>query len=188
MSADNVVLQFLQGRNSAPKLIEPGPSADELEQMLQCAMRAPDHARVRPWRFISVQGARREALGELLLASLLRRQPEADEAARHKALNAPLRAPLVLAVIATYTEHPKVPAWEQQLSAGCAAFNLSLAAEALGYAAIWRTGPYAEDKQLLAALGGDSDDHIVGFIYVGTRDGQAKALPELDSSEFHQAF
>lgn len=156
--------------------------------MLRCALRSPDHAWLRPWRFISIAGERRGAFGELCLASLLRREPEADAAARDKARNAGFRAPLVIAVLAAYREHPKVPRWEQRVSAGCAAFSLALAAEAQGYAAVWRTGPVAEDPLLLKALGAADGEDCVGFIYVGTRDGTPKALPQLSSADFHQVF
>ncbi len=156
--------------------------------MLRCALRSPDHAWLRPWRFVSIRGERREAFGELLEASLLRRDPGADDAAREKARTAPLRAPVLVAVMVKVTEHPKVPAWEQRVSAGCAAFSLSLAAEALGYAAIWRTGAFAEDPSLVADLGGGDDESIVAFIYLGTRDGAAKPLPRLDPADFHRAW
>ncbi|MEE4277300.1 MAG: nitroreductase [Halieaceae bacterium] len=181
-------LALLRRRNSAAKLTAPAPSPGEVREMLGCALRSPDHARLRPWRFLSVRGERREALGELMLESLLRREPGADDAARAKARGAPLRAPLLMVVFAVLAEHPKVPAWEQRLSAGCAAFSLELAAEALGYAAIWRTGPYAEDRELARALGGGEAEEIVGFIYLGTRDGAAKPLPDLDPADFHREW
>ncbi len=57
------VLHLLHTRNSAPKLTEPGPDDAALEQILGAALRAPDHARLRPWRFLTVQGERRQALG-----------------------------------------------------------------------------------------------------------------------------
>ncbi|EED33243.1 nitroreductase family protein [gamma proteobacterium NOR5-3] len=181
-------LRFLQERNSAARLAGPGPGADELEQMLQCALRSPDHARLRPWRFISIQGDRRMAFGELLRASLLRRDPLADQAAQDRALNAPLRAPLVIAVLVSLTEHPKVPFWEQRLSAGCAAFSLTLAAEAMDYAAIWRTGAFAEDQQLVRDLGGAENEEFVGFVYVGRRDCPAKPIPDLETDDFHRVW
>ncbi|MEO1080148.1 MAG: nitroreductase family protein [Pseudomonadota bacterium] len=183
-----VHLEFLRRRNSAPKLVEPAPGAADVNAMLECALRSPDHARLRPWRFLSVRGERRHALGELLLASLLRSNPDADEAARDKASNAPLRAPLIMVVFASLREHPKVPAWEQRISAGCTAFSLELAAEALGYASIWRTGAYAEDPELVSALGGSETEEIVGFLYIGTRDGEAKPLPEMNPGDFHREW
>ncbi|WOJ95581.1 nitroreductase family protein [Congregibacter brevis] len=181
-------LSFLQQRNSMPRLTGPGPDAAELEEMLQCAMRSPDHLRLRPWRFLSIQGDRRQAFGELLRESLLRRDPEADQGAQDKALNAPLRAPLLITVLASITEHPKVPAWEQRLSAGCAAFSLILAAEALDYGAVWRTGAFAEDQELVRDMGGAGNEEIVGFVYIGTRDCTPKAVPTMVSDNFHRVW
>jgi nitroreductase len=188
MTTQSAVLDFLQQRTSSPRLSDPAPSDEELAQMLRCAVRSPDHAWLRPWRFVSIRGERRNAFGELLLHSLLRRNPDADEAARQKALNAPLRAPLIIAVMASVTEHPKVPAWEQRLSAGCAAFSLTLAAEALGYAAVWRTGSFAEDQTLVRDLGGAENEQFVAFVYVGRRDCPAKAIPDLALGDFHRVW
>lgn len=181
-------LTLLTERNSAPRLADPAPDAAAREAIFAAALRAPDHAWLRPWRFASVRGDERTALGQLMLESLLRRQPEADEAARNKALTAPLRAPLVLVVMAAITEHPKVPAWEQRISAGCAAYSVLLAAEALGYAGIWRTGAVAEDRTFARDFGAAENEHIVGFLYLGTRAGTEKSLPALDPESFHDEW
>jgi nitroreductase len=177
-------LVFLQTRNSAPRLTEPAPPPDDLQEIFRAALRAPDHAWLRPWRFITIAGQRREAFGEVLQASLLRRNPAADAAALAKARNAPLRAPLVVVVIARITQHPKVPAVEQRLSAGCAAHAILLAAEACGYAGIWRTGEGAFDRAVMDVLGLEASEEIVAFIYLGTREGAAKPLPHLDTAQF----
>ncbi len=152
--------------------------------MIVAALRAPDHAWLRPWRFMAIEGDRRDALGELLEQSLLCRDPTADEAARNKARNAPLRAPLVLVVVAHLCEHPKVPLVEQRLSAGCAAHAILLAAEALGYAGVWRTGDAAFDQHVMQGLGLATNEEIISFLYLGTRTGRAKALPELSPDDF----
>ena len=88
--------------------------------------------------------------------------------------------------LAAHTEHDKVPRWEQHISAGCAAFSVLLAAEALGFGAIWRTGAAADDPDFAHELGAAENESIIGFIYLGTRDGTAKALPELEPGEFHR--
>jgi nitroreductase len=177
-------LVFLQTRNSAPRLTEPAPPPEDLQEIFRAALRAPDHAWLRPWRFITIAGQRREAFGEVLEASLLRRNPAADAAALAKARNAPLRAPLVVVVVARITQHPKVPPVEQRLSAGCAAHAILLAAEACGYAGIWRTGEGAFDRTVMDVLGLEANEEIVGFIYLGSREGAAKPLPHLDTAEF----
>ncbi|MEZ5502206.1 MAG: nitroreductase family protein [Halioglobus sp.] len=177
-------LHFLQQRNSAPKLTEPAPSAAQRQAIFRAALRAPDHAWLRPWRFITVEGGRRDHLGELLERCLLLRNPGADEAARLKARNAPLRAPLLVVVVARLSEHPKVPPAEQRLSAACAAHAILLAAEACGFAGIWRTGDAAYDRAVMRGLGLTDNEEIVAFIYLGTRDGAAKNIPPLDTADF----
>ena len=178
------ILRFLQSRNSAPKLTEPAPSAGEMQEIFKAAMRAPDHAWLHPWRFISIAGGRREAFGQVLEQCLMLRNPEADEAARAKTRNSPLRAPLLIVVVARLSEHPKVPAIEQRLSAGCAAQGILLAAEACGYAGIWRTGEPAFDRTVMDALGLSEEEEIIAFVYLGTRAGTAKPIPQLSTAEF----
>ena len=188
MTSPEPYLSHLRLRNSSAKLVEPAPSDEEVDEMLLCALRSPDHARLRPWRFISIRGSRREDFGALLEASLLRSNPEADETARARARAAPLRAPLVVVVLAAVTEHPKVPAWEQRMSAGCAAFSVQLAAEALGYASIWRTGAYPDDPGLVRDLGAADNEEIVAFLYIGSRGCEAKPLPELAPADYHRTW
>lgn len=174
----------MQNRNSAPRLCAPAPSSDQMQEIFGAAVRAPDHAWLRPWRFIVVDEDRRAALGEVLEAGLVRRKPEADEAAREKARNSPLRAPLMVIVVACLSEHPKVPHSEQRLSAGCAAQAILLAAEAMGYAGIWRTGDAAFDRSIASELGLSGQEELTGFLYLGTRDGKPKNLPHLDPDQF----
>ncbi len=180
----NEILHFLSQRSSASRLTGPAPSAEELDTMFAAAMRAPDHARLRPWRFLCVAGERRAELGQLFREALLLRNPEADQAAQEKAMNAPLRAPLVVVVVTRLSEHPKVPHVEQRLSAGCAAHGLLLAAEALGYAGIWRTGEVAFDRNLMGMMGLADSEEIAGFLYLGTRDGEVRPLPRMEVADY----
>ena len=174
----NETILQLTTRNSAPRLTEPGPDEVSLDYMFQAALRAPDHAWLQPWRFLVIEGEDRERFAQVFLEALLARDPQADEAAREKALASPLRAPMLVVVICRYTEHPKVPRQEQVISAGCAAHAMLLAAEAQGYAGIWRTGAAAEDSHVIEALGLADNESIVGYLYFGTREGRAKPLPE----------
>jgi len=173
----------LQDRVSAPRLRSPGPSAAERLAIFRAAVRVPDHARLRPWHFLSIEGGGLDQLGDLLLASLLRHEPDASDAARARAQSAPLRAPWLVICCVRYTPHPKVPPREQLLSAGCAAHALLLAAEALGYAGVWRTGAAAEDREFMAALGMADNEAIVGFLYIGTRDGELRTPPAVDPGQ-----
>lgn len=160
-------------RRSPVELAEPAPDEEAVRKLLAAAMRAPDHGRLRPWRFILIRGAAREKLGEILASSLLRRSPGASPELIEKERRKPLRAPLLVVVVAHIQENPKIPAGEQLLSAGAAAQNIMIASHALGFGALWRTGEPAYDEQVKEALGVPAADAIVGFLYIGT----PKVLP-----------
>ena len=178
------LLTQLQQRNSAPRLVEPAPDAAARREMFRAALRAPDHAWLQPWRFVVVEDSARYELGKVFESALLESNPEADEAARDKARQAPLRAPLLVTIICSVTEHPKVPREEQLISSGCAAHAMLLAAEAQGYAGIWRTGNFARSARVNRALGLRSHEEIVGFLYFGSRKGQAKNLPNREPGQY----
>jgi len=171
-------IEALVTRKSSAMLTTPAPSKDDLKTMMQAAVRAPDHCRLRPWRFIVIEGAAREKLGRIFEEALKVREPDATEAMLQKERGKPMRAPLVIAVIAKIEVHPKVPEVEQILSAGAAAQNIMLAAHALGYAGIWRTGKTCFDPQVNAALGAAETDQIVGFLYLGTAERVPVLLEE----------
>jgi nitroreductase len=179
-------LTLLQHRNSATQLEAPGPGPEDIAQMIRCALRAPDHGRLQPTRFLLVEGDSRQRLGQLFADALRARKPSATEDEIRKSLQAPQRAPLLVVVIARPQPHPKVPILEQQLAAGCAAHGLLLAAQALGFGAIWRTGDHARDPLIKAGLGLGTDEEIIGYIYIGTPAAAPKPLPRLDPADFIQ--
>ena len=181
-------LTLLAHRNSISRLSEPGPDNAALTEMISCALRAPDHGYLRPWRFLVISGDSRQRLGELFARALIQRKPEASADQIEKNRNAPLRAPVIIAVIGQIHSHPKVPALEQTLSAGCAAFALVLAAEALGFGAIWRTGDNAYDEQIKQGLGLTANDSVIGYIYIGTPATTPKVIPRLDPNDFIQRW
>ncbi|HEY3532992.1 MAG TPA: nitroreductase family protein, partial [Casimicrobiaceae bacterium] len=146
-------LQALTTRASPQALMAPAPDAATLERLFQAAIRAPDHGRLRPWRFMIIEGAARETFGDVLAAALRRREPQVPEAALVKERAKPLRAPLIVVVAARVREHRGVPEVEQVVAAGAAAQNLLLAAHALGFGGFWRTGAAAYDDTVKRALG-----------------------------------
>lgn len=177
-------LELLLNRVSVTRLTDPAPDAAQLDMIFRAAMRAPDHGQLRPWRFLTVEGAARARLGELFAASLLLREPQAAEAALEKARKMPLRAPLLVVVIARLQAHPKIPQSEQALAVGCAAHGLLLAAHALGLGAVWRTGEFAYDRHVAAELGLADDEQVLGFIYLGTPEGKLRTPPVLEPRDF----
>ena len=177
-------LSLLQQRVSHPRLTDPGPSQAQMTDLYQAAMRAPDHAWLRPWRFIEVSGDDRIRLGKYMAQSARQDDPDLADKPYQKLLNSPMRAPLVLVAWAQISEHPKVPAIEQVLATGAAVTNLINAAFALGIGAVWRTGAPAYSPALKQLLGLAPTDHIVGFIYLGTPSGEDKPVPALDPTDF----
>lgn len=176
-------LEALIERVSCPVLQEPGPSAEQLELMFKAALRAPDHGALRPWRFLVIEGEARAKLGELYLQAALKADPELPQPRRDKLLNAPLRAPTLVVVIAVTQPHPKVPVLEQQVAAGCAAHAMLLAAHAQGIGAMWRTGELAYDAEVLAGLGLAENEGVIGYLYLGTAPKTRKA-PQLAVEDY----
>lgn len=170
-------MDLLLDRHSATRLAAPGPDQAALEAMLRAALRAPDHGRLRPWRFVVIPEGRREAFGELLARSLLAREPgaSADELARER--GKALRAPVIVVAAAHLRRGHKIPEVEQLLAGGAAAQNVMLAAQAMGFGAMWKTGGPAYDAAVKQELGLEPDDAIVGFLYIGTETGEPSPAP-----------
>lgn len=179
-------LEALTQRVSVPKLTEPAPGPDQLELMYKAALRAPDHGRLRPWKFLQVEGSGAlKALGEKLLSAALESEPEMNQDKQERILKQPLRAPLVIIAVASCTLNDKIPEIEQRLSVGAAIQNLQTAAFALGFASIWRTGALAYDRAVHAALGLLDHEYIVGFIYIGTPENDnLPAVPERPQEDY----
>ncbi|MBD9656102.1 NAD(P)H nitroreductase [Pseudomonas sp. PDM12] len=177
-------LDALINRVSVPRLIEPAPTAEQRERLFQAALRAPDHGQLRPWRFLTVEGDGRHALGELFAKAIANKYPDADEEALTKARNMPLRAPLMIVVIARIQEHPKVPAQEQVLAAGCAAHGILLAAYAQGIGAVWRTGELSYDAVVNAGLGLAANEQVIGYLYLGTPQRELRDAPAVNVGDF----
>lgn len=177
-------LDLLLNRVSVTRLADPAPTAAQLDVLFRAALRAPDHGQLRPWRFLTIQDDARERLGELFVEALGLRQADAPEEALSKARKMPLRAPLLVVVIAQVLPHPKIPESEQVLAVACAAHGVLLAAHAQGLGAVWRTGEFAYDRHVAHQLGLADNEQMLGFIYLGTPEGNLRTPPELEPRNF----
>lgn len=177
-------LTALSHRVSMPRLTEPGPTPDQLRQLLAAAIRAPDHGMLRPWRFIVLEGEARERLGDIIEWRFLKRQPGASQSARDYQRGKAQRAPTIIVAVAEVTEHHKVPVWEQVLAVGAAVQNIMVAAYAMGLGAMWRTGDLANDPDVKEKLGFAAKDQVVGFVYLGTSAIAPKSLPDETPEQF----
>ncbi|GAD78957.1 NAD(P)H nitroreductase [Vibrio ezurae] len=173
-------LDLLLNRRSVAKLSHPAPCGEVLNNILQAGLRSPDHGGLTPWRFVISQGDGLQKLADILVSAAT--QANADASVIEKVSNAPFRAPMVITVIANTKPHPKVPEFEQYLSAGCAVQAMQMAAVAQGFQGFWRSGTWMFDQHVEKAFGVEGKDKIVGFLYLGTADCvEAKApVRELD--------
>ena len=170
-------VELLLTRESALKLESPGPSEADLEVMIQSALRAPDHGRLRPWQFVVIAEGNRAAFGELMAASMARRNPAASEEELARERGKAMRAPVIVVAAAKLAKGHKIPEVEQLLSAGAAVQNIMLAANARGFGAMWKTGAPAYDASVKQALGIAPESEIVGFLYLGTQVGGGIQVP-----------
>ena len=177
-------LSLLETRRSGkPRdLVTPGPSPEELERILTVAMRAPDHGKISPWRFVVVAQNQRQQLADLLARALPEHDPEATSAHYAKALEFAHQAPVMLVLISSPIQGHKIPVWEQQLSCGAVAMNLLHAAHALGYVGGWITGWQAYSPRVTRAFCKEGE-RIAGFIFLGTPANPLEDRPRPELAE-----
>ncbi|MGO3933030.1 nitroreductase [Rhodopseudomonas pseudopalustris] len=184
------IIEFMKTRRSVKprEMTGPGPSAAELDTILTIGARVPDHGKLAPWRFIVFEGDGRARAGEVIARVFSQKHPdatEADIAAERKRM---MDAPLVIAVVCVPKSHPKVPQWEQELSAGASAMNIVAAASALGYGAAWMSGWIAYDRDVLTGLGLRPEEKLAGFIHIGSRSAALEDRPRPDLAEIVTRF
>ena len=164
-------LEAVRSRRSWSKVTDEAPSHEELLELVSAAGRVADHSSLRPWRLIELRGADRERLGRAIAKA------EGDKDPSSK----PLRAPLLIAVVASYRKSGKVPRWEQEAVASGVAHMLSLLLDEAGWGVIWRTGHYTRAKAVAKAHGLEKNEELLGWLYVGgkparDRPGHRKPL------------
>ena len=169
-------------RSGKPRdLVAPGPSPDEVEQILTIAMRTPDHGKIAPWKFVVVGPNQRQQLADLLARALPEHDPEAGAAHYQKALEFAHQAPVMIVLISSPIQGHKIPVWEQELSCGAVAMNLLHAAHAIGYVGGWVTGWQAYNERVRRAFCAQGE-RIAGFIFLGTpgAEQEERVRPPLD--------
>jgi nitroreductase len=177
-------LSLLQTRRSGrPRdLGPPGPSPDELDQMLRIAMRSPDHGKLHPWRFVHVPGDRRADFAALLDRAYRIGNPAPGRLELEANARFAQQAPVLIVALSSPSAGHKIPVWEQQLSCGAACMNLLHAAHAMGYAAGWVTGWAAYSETVREAFGREGE-RIAGFIFIGTPNAELEERPRPEPDE-----
>lgn len=166
--AEALLAGLLERRSVSPKrLCAPGPGLEELDLILQAALRAPDHGGLLPWRVIEFRAGEREALADRFEQEKRRRDPLASARDLQRAREHALRPPVLLGFVVTPRERAKVPLREQWLGAGAALGNLLNAVHLLGYGAILLSGERCFDAVLLQQLRIQPQEFLAGFISIG---------------------
>ncbi|HLG49175.1 MAG TPA: nitroreductase [Reyranella sp.] len=179
--ASSTALHLLLNRQSSGALVEPAPNGADLDLILDAGLRAPDHGRLRPWRFVVIRGDAKAKWAECVAEAIKQRDPENAQAMIDKYRAFVQRTPLIVAVGAEIKPNHKIPEIEQLLSVGAAAMNMLNAAHVLGYGGMWVTGPNAYDPRVAAALGLEAPSRLVGFLALGTpKPGPTFARPALE--------
>ncbi|MDC0111074.1 nitroreductase [Emcibacteraceae bacterium] len=174
-SQETLELLMLRRSLTVKDMVHPGPSEEQLKQILEIGSRVPDHKKQVPWRFLTFEKSTRGKFGKILRTIFAKNNPKTNEKILDFEENRFLRAPLVIAVISTADkDNPKVPEWEQILTAGAICQNILIASNAMGYASQWLTEWYAYDKVVLKKLNLNPNERIAGFIYIGTAGKQPK--------------
>lgn len=177
-------MELLLARESALKLEPPGPDQAALDAIFASAIRAPDHGRLRPWRFVVIPEDKRAAFGDLMADCLRRVQPDASAEMLDRERAKAMRAPIIVVAAAHVQKGHKIPAIEQLAAAAAAAQNIMLAANAQGYGAMWKTGAPAYDAVVKQALGLAAEDDVVGFIYLGKQVGGGIQAPRPQVADY----
>ena len=183
-------LELMARRRSAPPLTMtgPGPDAAELETLLTLAARTPDHGKLAPWRFVVFEGDARARAGAIFADVFAAKNPGAAESQLDVERKRFCHAPLVVAVISRAGAHPKIPEWEQVLSAGAVCMNLTLAANAMGFVSAWLTQWVAYDRDVLDRLGVGPAEKVAGFVHIGRRAGALEDRPRPPLAEIVTRF
>jgi nitroreductase len=167
----------IHNRHSQGKVKQDPLPRETIEKLLSAAVQAPNHYKVRPWRFVVLTGEGRNKLGDVMAASHSDRKPDLPQEVFDKTRGLPLRAPVVIAVGVDKPSEEKVLEIENISAASAACQNILLAAQALGLGAKWRTGEWARDAKVKEFLGLSADQHIVAFIYIGYPEFTAEHEP-----------
>lgn len=178
-------LETLLNRVSTGDLCEPAPSNAQLEMILSAALRAPDHGKCRPWRYIVITGEAREAFASLVVEAMERQDPEVSDKNKEKRFKKFSTMPMILALgMHLEPHHRKIPLWEQKMAIGAGAMNILNALHAEDFGAVWVSGSYCEDPILCENLGLEAAHRLAGFMFIGTPEERGKTRSRPDIKEY----
>ncbi len=178
---------LMQARQTVlPKrLLAPGPTDEQLDEIFQAAATAPDHGQLRPWRFVLVPEGERGRLAEVFADALLQRDATASVQelgrAREKAYRAPL---LMLAIVDSACGDSAIDFNERLVSAGCAIQNILLMATAQGWGSALTSGKAMKSAGLRNLFGLSDGEQALCFISIGSASAARPARHRPQPAQF----
>lgn len=167
-SSSDATMQALLSRSSTDALLEPAPQGDQLKRILSSGLRAPDHGKLRPWRYVIVEGDARDAFAREVVAAVERHEPETPEAKKEKRFQRFSTMPMVIGLGMNLQPDHKIPLEEQVMSVAAGAMNVLNALHLEGFGGVWVSGAFCEDRTLRTHMGLDAPHRLAGFLLVGT--------------------
>ena len=177
-------LENIINRQSSRFLDEPIPDREQLHKIYQAALRAPDHANLKPSHFIEVSGIGLRTLSDVFVTYAKKHIENISAEKLEKYKKAPFRAPLIIILVCETQSHKMVPPLEQLLSTAAAGQNILLALNAMNFAAIWRTGVFAFNPKIGSMLGLTKDQQIIGYLYIGTSKEKKREISDIDINDY----
>ncbi|WP_262691880.1 nitroreductase family protein [Kordiimonas aestuarii] len=178
-SAETYELLINRRSVKARDMVGPGPDKADMEKILAAALRVPDHGKLFPWRYLVLEGAAREKLGDLIAHALVKENESSPKVAE-KMKGYATQGPVLVVAISSTNPNSSIPVWEQELSSGAACQNMIIAATALGYASCWLTGWASYSPAVKGGLGLSENENIAGFIFFGTQADEPSERPRPD--------
>ncbi len=165
-----------------PKVGDERPSREQIAELLDAAVRAPNHHLTEPWRFSVLAGAERERLARAIAGEAITRGVAPEDAETDGARKV-ARAPVIVVFTCLPSGGPDVVLEEELASVAMAIQNFLLAAHAKGLGAMLRTGPAAYHGAIRDHLSLDPNERVVGFVYLGFPAGDRALTPRTDAAE-----
>ncbi len=177
--------QFLAQRRSASILVEPSPDQAQLEKILQVGGTVPDHGGLKPYRFAVVSGEGREKFAEAMVNAGLEAKASLDEKKQAKLKSKAYAAPMQIVIIFSPQDDDKIPEWEQMATASCTGYALGLAANALGFGAVWKSFGFEPGSLMKKIFHLENKERILGWVNIGTeKDRERSPRTPLDLKKY----
>jgi len=179
------IYHFLAQRRSASILVEPKPDHGTIEKILQVGGTVPDHGGLKPYRFVVVEGDGREKFAQAMLNAAVEAKVVLDEKKQAKLKSKAYAAPMQVIIVFSPHDDDKIPEWEQMASASCTGYAVGLAANALGFGAVWKSFGFEAGSLMKQVFHMQKNERILGWVNIGTeKDRERSHRSPLDLNKF----